>query len=92
MSWLNELRDGARWGKVVELAIGASIGAATGAIVTSLVDVVLMPMRVLLSRQIDLSNLFVVVGNPNSVPVASFRSIGPSERRRLISVCSPMPL
>jgi large conductance mechanosensitive channel len=46
-------------------------GAAFGAIVSSLVDDVFMPVTGRILGQIDFSNLFVVLGNPNNVPVPS---------------------
>ena len=71
MSVLKEFRDFAIKGNVVDLAIGVIIGAAFGAIVSSLVDDVFMPVVGLVLGQIDFSNLFIVVSNPNSVPVTS---------------------
>ena len=66
-----EFRDFALKGNVVDLAIGVIIGAAFGLIVSSLVDDVFMPIIGLGLGHIDFSNLFVVLSNPNNVPVAS---------------------
>jgi large conductance mechanosensitive channel len=68
---LKEFRDFALRGNVVDLAIGVIIGAAFGAIVSSLVDDVFMPIIGLILGRIDFSNLFFVLNNPNNVPVAS---------------------
>ena len=66
-----EFRDFALKGNVVDLAIGVIIGAAFGVIVSSLVDDVFMPVIGLVLGHIDFSNLFVVLSNPNNVPVTS---------------------
>jgi large conductance mechanosensitive channel len=68
---LKEFRDFALRGNVVDLAIGVIIGAAFGAIVSSLVDDVFMPVIGLILGRIDFANLFFVLNNPNNVPVAS---------------------
>ena len=56
-------------GNAVDLASGAIIGAASSAIITSLVDDVFPPVADPVSDQRDFSNLFVVMDNPNSVAV-----------------------
>ena len=68
---LKEFRDFAIKGNVVDLAIGVIIGAAFGAIVSSLVDDVFMPVIGLILGRLDFSNMFVVLSNPNNVVVAS---------------------
>jgi large conductance mechanosensitive channel len=67
-----EFRDFALRGNVVDLAIGVIIGAAFGAIVSSLVDDVFMPVIGLILGRIDFSNLFFVLGDiPSGVTVTS---------------------
>lgn len=66
-----EFRDFAIKGNMVDLAIGVIIGAAFGAIVSSLVDDVFMPLIGLVIGGIDFSNLFIVLSNPTGAPVAS---------------------
>ncbi|MGN6486674.1 MAG: large conductance mechanosensitive channel protein MscL [Devosia sp.] len=66
-----EFRDFALKGNVLDLAIGVIIGAAFGAIVSSIVDDIFMPIIGLVLSGIDFSNLFVVLSNPNNVPVPS---------------------
>lgn len=66
-----EFRDFAFKGNVIDLAIGVIIGAAFGAIVSSLVDDVFMPVIGLILGRIDFSNLFLVLSNPGNVPVPS---------------------
>lgn len=66
-----EFRDFALKGNVLDLAIGVIIGAAFGAIVSSVVDDIFMPIIGLILNGIDFSNLFFVISNPNNVPVPS---------------------
>ena len=68
---LKEFRDFALKGNVIDLAIGVIIGAAFGAIVSSLVDDVFMPVIGLILNGIDFSNLFIVLSNPEGVAVPS---------------------
>lgn len=66
-----EFRDFALKGNVVDLAIAVIIGAAFGAIVSSVVDDLFMPIIGLILNGIDFSNLFFVISNPNNIPVPS---------------------
>jgi large conductance mechanosensitive channel len=70
-SMLKEFRDFAVKGNMIDLAIGVIIGAAFGAIVSSLVDDVFMPIIGLIIGGIDFSNLFIVLNNPSGTPVPS---------------------
>ncbi|MHA6298626.1 large conductance mechanosensitive channel protein MscL [Devosia sp. CAU 1758] len=71
MSVFKEFRDFAVKGNMIDLAIGVIIGAAFGAIVSSIVDDIFMPLIGLVIGGIDFSNLFVVLSNPDNIPVAS---------------------
>lgn len=66
-----EFRDFAVKGNMVDLAIGVIIGAAFGAIVSSMVDDIFMPIIGLILGGIDFSNLFIVLSNPNDIAVPS---------------------
>ena len=68
---LKEFRDFAIKGNMIDLAVGVIIGAAFSAIVSSIVDDLFMPVIGLILGGIDFSNLFVVLKNPDSVPVVS---------------------
>jgi large conductance mechanosensitive channel len=70
-SMLKEFRDFAVKGNMIDLAVGVIIGAAFGAIVSSIVDDVFMPLIGLIIGGIDFSNLFIVLKNPNNVAVTS---------------------
>jgi large conductance mechanosensitive channel len=58
---LREFKEFIMRGNVVDLAIGIVIGAAFGAIVTSLVSDVVMPPIGLLLKDVDFANLFGVL-------------------------------
>jgi large conductance mechanosensitive channel len=59
---LKEFREFAMRGNVMDLAVGVIIGAAFGAIITSLVNDILMPLIGLLMGGVDFNNLAIVVG------------------------------
>ncbi len=56
-----EFREFALRGSVLDMAVGIIIGAAFGAIVSSLVSDVLMPPIGLLLGHVDFSNLYIVL-------------------------------
>jgi large conductance mechanosensitive channel len=56
---LKEFRDFAMKGNVVDLAVAVIIGAAFGAIVTSLVGDVIMPLIGLATNGLDFTNYYV---------------------------------
>jgi large conductance mechanosensitive channel len=69
MALLQEFREFAIKGNVVDLAVGVIIGAAFSKIVDSLVGDVVMPIVGRAFGSLDFSNLFVVLGNvPPGVP------------------------
>ena len=61
MSVVQEFKDFALKGNVIDLAVGVVIGAAFGKIVGSLVNDIIMPPIGLLIGGIDFSNLFFVL-------------------------------
>jgi len=61
MRILQEFREFAVKGNVVDMAVGIIIGAAFGKIVASLVSDIIMPPIGLLLGRVDFSNLFVVL-------------------------------
>jgi large conductance mechanosensitive channel len=58
---LNEFKQFAMRGNVVDMAVGIIIGAAFGAIVKSLVDDLIMPPIGMLLGNVDFTNLYVVL-------------------------------
>jgi large conductance mechanosensitive channel len=61
MSMLQEFREFAFKGNVIDLAVGVIIGAAFGKIVSSLVSNIFMPIFGLVLGRVDFSNLFIVL-------------------------------
>jgi len=59
---LKEFKDFAMRGNVIDLAVAVIIGAAFGAIITSLVDDIFMPIIGVLLGGVDFSGLTVQVG------------------------------
>jgi large conductance mechanosensitive channel len=67
-----EFREFAMRGSVLDMAVGIIIGAAFGAIVTSLVADVLMPPIGLLLGRVDFANLYALLtSGPTPGPYAS---------------------
>ncbi|MBK8050648.1 MAG: large-conductance mechanosensitive channel protein MscL [Anaerolineales bacterium] len=60
---LKEFREFVSRGNVVDLAVALVMGAAFGAIVTSLVDNIIMPMVGVLMGGVDFSTLSITIGN-----------------------------
>jgi large conductance mechanosensitive channel len=58
---LKEFRDFAMRGNVIDLAFGVIIGVAFGAIVSSLVNDIIMPPIGYITGGLDFSNLFIVL-------------------------------
>lgn len=65
---IKEFKEFIARGNVIDLAIAVIIGAAFGAVVTSLVEDIIMPPLGMLLGNVDFSNLFI---NLSSTPVAS---------------------
>lgn len=62
-SFLNEFKNFAMKGNVLDLAVGVVIGAAFGAIVTALVDNIIMPLVGIIVGGVDISKLSINVGS-----------------------------
>ena len=71
-----EFREFALKGNAVDLAIGVIIGAAFGAIVTSLVSDLMMPPIGKALGGVDFSNLFVVLGDGTYASLAEAQKAG----------------
>ena len=69
MGFIQEFKEFAVKGNVVDLAVGVIIGGAFGKIVDSVVSDLIMPLVGLIFGKLDFSNLFVVLGTiPDGVP------------------------
>src|SRR6202042_1927734 len=75
-SWVEEFRDFAARGSVVDLAVGVIIGAAFGKIVTSLVSDIIMPPIGLVLGHVDFSNLFVSLSDKHYDSLAAAKQAG----------------
>ena len=73
---LNEFKEFALKGNAVDLAIGVILGAAFGAVVTSLVNDVLMPPIGKVLGGVDFSNFFLVLGNGQYPSVKAAKDAG----------------
>jgi len=71
MSFLKDFKGFIMRGNVVDLAVGIIIGAAFTAIVSSLVDDVIMPVIGLALTGIDFSNLFINLKDPMDTSYAT---------------------
>lgn len=71
MSMLQEFKEFALKGNVMDLAVGVIIGAAFGKITTSLVEDIIMPIvAFIVGGDIDFKNMFVLLGDaPAGVPM-----------------------
>ena len=70
MAMMQEFKEFAVKGSVMDLAVGVIIGAAFGKIVDSLVADIIMPIVGAIFGNLDFSNLFVVLGkNPQNLAV-----------------------
>lgn len=79
MSLVKEFKEFIMRGNVLDLAVGIIIGAAFTAIVSSLVDDMIMPIIGLVLKGIDFSNLFVNLRDPMDttyVTVAAAKAAG----------------
>ncbi|MDH7593311.1 MAG: large conductance mechanosensitive channel protein MscL [Methanomicrobiales archaeon] len=77
MGIMQEFKEFAMRGNVVDLAIGIIIGAAFGKIVTSLVNDVIMPPIGLLLGDIDFANLFIdLTGKGGFTSLSEARAAG----------------
>jgi large conductance mechanosensitive channel len=63
MGMIQEFKDFAIKGNVIDLAVGVIIGGAFGKIVDSVVADLIMPLMGAAFGKLDFSNLFVVLGN-----------------------------
>jgi large conductance mechanosensitive channel len=74
--FLNEFKEFAMRGNVVDMAVGIVIGVAFGAIVTSLVDDVVMPPIGLLLGNVDFSDLFINLSGQDYPSAAAAKAAG----------------
>jgi large conductance mechanosensitive channel len=74
--FLQEFKEFAMRGNVVDLAVGIVIGVAFGAIVNSLVNDVIMPPIGLVMGNVDFSDLFINLSGQDYSSLAAARDAG----------------
>lgn len=72
MGMMQEFREFAVKGNVIDLAVGVIIGGAFGKIVDSVVKDLIMPVVGMVFGKLDFSNLFVVLGD---IPAGTPRTL-----------------
>lgn len=72
MGMVQEFREFAVKGNVIDLAVGVIIGGAFGKIVDSVVKDLIMPLVGMVFGKLDFSNLFVVLGD---IPAGTPRTL-----------------
>lgn len=68
MGMLNDFKEFAVKGNMVDMAVGIVLGAAFGTVVSSLVDDIIMPVVSGIFEIPDFSNLFIILKNPTNLP------------------------
>lgn len=78
MSIVQEFKEFAVKGNVMDLAIGVIIGGAFGKIVDSLVKDIMMPLISVIVGDVDFNNMFIILGeNPDNITtLAAAREAG----------------
>lgn len=73
---LKEFKKFALRGNMVDLAVGVIIGAAFGALVTSLVNDIIMPVLSLFTKKLDFTNLFIALDGQKYATLAVAQEAG----------------
>ncbi len=73
---LNEFKEFAVKGNVVDMAVGIIIGAAFGTIVTSLVDDIIMPPIGVILGNVDFSDIFINLSGGDYPSLAAAKEAG----------------
>ena len=76
MGFIQEFKEFAMKGNVMDMAVGVIIGGAFGKIVSSLVNDVLMPVVGLVTGGVDFTNLFVTLGEGEYETIAAAKEAG----------------
>lgn len=78
MSMMQEFKDFAMKGNVMDLAVGVIIGGAFGKIVDSLVNDLIMPVVGKIIGGVDFSNIFIKLSGPDSFTLDGLKKAGGS--------------
>jgi len=74
--FIGEFKEFIMRGNVMDMAVGVIIGAAFGAIVTSIVDDILMPLITLVTGGLDFTNWFVALNGKAYATLAEAQAAG----------------
>lgn len=74
--FIQEFKDFATRGNVMDMAVGVIIGGAFGKIVSSLVDDLIMPLVGKLTGNVDFTNLFVTLSDGEYESLTAAREAG----------------
>lgn len=75
-NFIQEFKNFAMRGNVMDMAVGVIIGGAFGKIISSLVDDVLMPVISLCTGGIDFTNFFINLGDGQYTTLAEAKEAG----------------
>ncbi len=81
---LKEFKEFALKGNVVDMAVGIIIGAAFGAVVTSLVNDIIMPPIGLLLGDVDFADLFILLKEGD--PVGPYLSLAEAQAAGAVTI------
>ena len=73
---INEYKEFALKGNVLDMAIGVVIGTAFTSIVNTLVSSIITPLLGLLTNKVDLSSLFITLHGPKTSTIAEAKAAG----------------
>ena len=76
MGMMQEFKEFAVKGNVIDLAVGVIIGGAFGKIVTSMVDDIIMPLVGMVVGGLDFSNYFIPLAGQTAATLAEARKAG----------------
>jgi large conductance mechanosensitive channel len=77
MGFIQEFKEFASKGSVVDLAVGVIIGGAFGKIVTSAVEDVIMPPIGMIIGKVDFTNLFIPLAGQTEKTLSEAKKAGP---------------
>ncbi len=86
MGFVQEFKDFAMRGNLVDLAVGVVIGAAFGKVVTSFIDGMVMPLIGMLTGGVDFNNVFLPLTDEVRAAVASNPGLTLEEAKKLGAV------
>ena len=75
MGMVEEFKEFINQGNVMDMAVGVIIGGAFGAIVTALIDNLIMPFVGLITGGIDFSQQFLILKTPEGVDPATLTTL-----------------